>query len=76
MPVVSLKSVAVHLRPNDNIAVAARPIPGGTEVDIEGRPVTVPGPVKMGHKFAVTPIKEGDPAFQAYYKTQYEERRG
>ena len=22
------------------------------------------------------PIKEGDPAFQAYYKTQYDDRRG
>jgi len=64
MPVVSLKSVAVHLRPADNIAVAAKPISGGTEVQIDGRVITVPGPVRMGHKFAVTPIKEGDPVLK------------
>ena len=60
MPAVPLKSFAVHLRPNDNIAVAARPIPEGTEVHLDGITVTTPGPVKMGHKFAVVPIKEGD----------------
>src|SRR5881628_2258031 len=64
MPAVPLKSVAVHLRPNDNIAVAARSISGGTEVQFDGRVLTVPGPVRMGHKFAVTAIKEGDPVFK------------
>jgi altronate hydrolase len=64
MPAVPLKSVAVHLRPNDNIAVAARPISGGTEVQIDGRTVVVPGAVRMGHKFAVQPIKEGEPVFK------------
>jgi len=64
MPAVPLKSVAVHLRPADNIAVAARPIAPGTEVRIDGRTVTVPGVVKMGHKFAVTPIKEGEPVLK------------
>ena len=29
-------------------------------MDIDGRVVGLPGPVKMGHKFAVLPIKEGD----------------
>ncbi|WP_020468845.1 UxaA family hydrolase [Zavarzinella formosa] len=61
MPVIPLKTLAVHLRPQDNIAVAAKPIPAGTEVQIDGRPVVVPGQVKLGHKFAVQPIKEGDP---------------
>jgi arabinonate dehydratase len=60
MPAASPKSVAIHLRPNDNIAVAAKPIPPGTEVQIDGRAITVPGAVKLGHKFAVTPIKEGE----------------
>lgn len=60
MPAVPLKSVAVHLRPNDNIAVAAKSIAPGTEVQIDGRTVLVPGVVRMGHKFAVMPIKEGD----------------
>ncbi len=64
MPAVPLESVAVHLRPADNIAVAARPIPGGTELTLDGRTLTVPGPVRMGHKFAVVPIKEGDPVLK------------
>lgn len=60
MPAIPLKTLAVHLRPQDNIAVAAKPIPAGTEVPVAGRTITVPGQVKLGHKFAVTPIKEGD----------------
>ena len=61
MPAVPLKSVAVHLRPTDNIAVAAKSIPAGTEVQFDGRLITLPGVVRMGHKFAVQPISEGDP---------------
>lgn len=64
MPAVALKSVAIHLRPNDNIAVAARPIPGDTEVQFDGRSITLPGPVRLGHKFAVRPIREGDPVLK------------
>ncbi|HEX3147527.1 MAG TPA: altronate dehydratase family protein [Gemmataceae bacterium] len=64
MPVVPLKSVAVHLRPVDNIAVAARSIAPGAELEIDGRVVIVPGVVRMGHKFAVQPIKEGDPVLK------------
>src|SRR6476646_927185 len=64
MPAVPLASVAIHLRPADNIAVAARPIPGGTELLFDGRPITVPGPVRLGHKFAVRPIREGDPVLK------------
>jgi len=64
MPAVPLKTVAVHLRPTDNIAVAAKPISGGTEIQIDGLTVTIPGPVRMGHKFAVVPIKEGDPVLK------------
>src|SRR5260221_13101221 len=60
MPAVPLKSVAIHLRPNDNIAVAAKSIPGGTELHFEDRTIALPGPVRLGHKFAVQPIKEGD----------------
>jgi len=60
MPAVPSKSFAIQLRPNDNIAVAARPIPEGTEVPLDGRTLKVPGSIKMGHKFAVVPIKEGD----------------
>src|SRR5829696_4126160 len=64
MPAVPLPSVAVHLRPNDNIAVAAKSIAPGTEVQFDGRIIAVPGTVRMGHKFAVRPIREGDPVLK------------
>jgi altronate hydrolase len=60
MPAVSQESFAIHLRPSDNIAVAAKPIPGGTAVQIDERIVTVSAPIRLGHKFAIKPIKEGD----------------
>jgi altronate hydrolase len=60
MPAVPLTQVAVHLRPNDNIAVAAKPLPAGTEVSFNGGALKLPSHVKMGHKFAVQSIKEGD----------------
>jgi altronate hydrolase len=61
MSAVPLSRYAVHLRPQDNIAVAARPVPAGTAFQFNGGTLTVPAAVKMGHKFAVERIKEGDP---------------
>jgi altronate hydrolase len=55
-----LSDFAVHLRPQDNIAVARKPIPAGTALRSEGATLTVPAAIRMGHKFAVVPIKEGD----------------
>lgn len=55
-----LSDYAVHLRPQDNIAVARKPIPAGTRLQVNGHTVGLPAAVKMGHKFAITPIKEGD----------------
>jgi len=60
MPTVPLTQYAVHLRPQDNIAVAAKPIPAGASLSYEGGTVPIPATIKLGHKFAVTPIKEGD----------------
>src|SRR5579863_6196562 len=64
MPAVPLKEFAVHLRPNDNIAVAARPMPAGTELQFNGGTLKLPSTVRMGHKFAVKPIKEGDAVYK------------
>jgi altronate hydrolase len=61
MPAVPLSQYAVHLRPDDNIAVARKPIPADAALTFAGGTVAVPAPIKLGHKFAVTPIKEGDP---------------
>ena len=60
MSTLRLDQVAVHLRPADNIAVAAKPIPPGTQLTHAGSTLTLAMPVPMGHKFAVVPIKEGD----------------
>ena len=64
MPAVPLKQVAVQLRSNDNIAVAAKAIALGTEVEFDGRVLKMSSPVKMGHKFALQSIKEGEPIFK------------
>jgi altronate hydrolase len=61
MAAAPLPEYAVHLRPQDNVAVARRPIPGGTELRENGHVVRVPAAVRMGHKFAVRPIAEGEP---------------
>lgn len=55
-----LSDFAVHLRPQDNIAVARRPIPAGSELRHDGATLKIPAAIRMGHKFAVAPLKEGD----------------
>src|SRR5205823_12607048 len=56
-----LSDYAVHLRPQDNIAVVCKPVPAGTKLRFDDSTLTVAAAVRMGHKFAVRPIKEGDP---------------
>jgi altronate hydrolase len=58
---VPLSDFAVHLRPQDNVAVARKPIPKGTSFAFDGGTFALPAGIGMGHKFAVVPIKEGDP---------------
>jgi altronate hydrolase len=55
-----LSEFAVHLRPEDNIAVCRRPIPAQTDLGFEGSTIRVSSAIRMGHKFAVRPVKEGD----------------
>ncbi|MDB5307069.1 MAG: garD [Gemmataceae bacterium] len=60
MSAAPLTDYAVHLRPQDNIAVARKSIPAGTAIRFDGQDISLPASIKMGHKFAVRPIKEGD----------------
>jgi altronate hydrolase len=60
MPAVPLSQVAVHLRPEDNVAVAARTIPPGAEIQANGTILTAAGRVGMGHKIALRPIRKGE----------------
>ena len=64
MAAVPLTNYAVHLRPLDNIAVAAKLVPGDVQLTHDGGSFTVPATIKMGHKFAVVPIQEGDAIYK------------
>src|SRR5262249_54850446 len=59
MSTVPLSQVAVHLRPEDNIAVAARNLNPGVEIEHQGRTLTVSKRIGLGHKIALAPIKKG-----------------
>jgi arabinonate dehydratase len=60
MPAVSLAQVAVHLRPEDNIAVAARILEPGLEIQFNGSRLTPSKRIGLGHKIALRPIKKGE----------------
>src|SRR5438105_20018 len=60
MPAVPLSQVAVHLRPEDNIAVAARNLQPGLEIEDHGGRLTLAGRVGLGHKFALRDIRRGE----------------
>jgi altronate hydrolase len=64
MLAVPLSQVAVHLRPEDNIAVAARNLPEGTQVEYQGGMLTVTGRVGLGHKLALRAIRKGEAVYK------------
>lgn len=51
---------AVLLRPEDNVAVAARPIPKGSRLDVGRSSIEAAEPIALGHKIAVVPIAAGE----------------
>jgi len=64
MSAVPLSRVAVHLRPEDNIVVAARPLQAGAELQHNGDTLKLSGRVGMGHKVALRPIKKGEAVYK------------
>lgn len=58
---VPISDFAVHLRADDNVAVARKPIPANTTFLFDSGTFTLPKGIGMGHKFALVAIKEGDP---------------
>jgi altronate hydrolase len=60
MPAVALSQVAVRLRPDDNVAVAARALMPGSEVRVNGHSVSVRDRVGLGHKLALCDIRAGE----------------
>lgn len=58
--VVDLAEVALLLRPDDDVAVATRQVPAGTEVRLgDGTTVTTTGTLPRGHKLAVRAVPCG-----------------
>jgi altronate hydrolase len=64
MPAVPLSSVAVHLRPQDNIAIASRHLPQGLEVQHNGATLTLSRRIGMGHKVALRVIEKGEAVYK------------
>ena len=52
---------ALLLRPDDDVAVATADLAAGTAVAVGGVEVTTREPVPRGHKFAVRPVRQGQP---------------
>jgi altronate hydrolase len=60
MSAVPLSQLAVQLRPDDNIAVAARHLSAGQSFQLNGGIVTLSGRVGLGHKIALKAIRKGE----------------
>jgi altronate hydrolase len=60
MTAVPLAQLAVHLRAEDNTAVASRHLVPGTLCRLDGATFTLADRVAMGHKLAVRPIRKGE----------------
>lgn len=59
---VAASPSSLHLHPDDNIAIATRPLPKGTELDAgSGGEVLTREEIDLGHKVAVRPISRGEP---------------
>ena len=59
---MSTTSEAIHLHPQDNICVAARPLAAGTSLRVDGQTIQLREAIPMGHKVAVRPIAKDEPA--------------
>src|SRR5579863_3183071 len=52
---------AVVLKGDDNVAVAARPIPRGFVLHLNGPAIEIRDPIGLGHKVALADIAVGEP---------------
>ncbi len=64
MAAVPISQVTVQLHPQDNIAVAARNLPPGAELQIDDRTVVLEKRIGLGHKIALRPISKGAPVYK------------
>jgi altronate hydrolase len=54
----------IRLRPEDNVAVAARNLSADIEIEIDGRRLTLPQRIGMGHKVALRDVRKGDAIYK------------
>jgi altronate hydrolase len=64
MAAVPLSQVAVQLRPNDNTAVAAKPLAAGLEIQHNGHTLKLSKHIGLGHKVALCDIKKGEAIYK------------
>jgi altronate hydrolase len=64
MPAVPLSQLAVQLRPEDNVAVAARNLPPGTQCQVNGSTLTLGRRIGLGHKVALRLIRKGEAIYK------------
>lgn len=64
MSVQPLSQVGVHLRPQDNVIIAACHVPAETQFEFRGEPVRVSKRIGLGHKIAIRPIKKGEAVYK------------
>jgi altronate hydrolase len=64
MPAALLSEVAVHLRPEDNVAVAACNLQPGLEVLHDGETLKVEKRIGLGHKLALRTINKGEAIYK------------
>jgi len=60
MPTTLPDKAFVHLRPEDNLVVAARHLGRGDSLHAAGREVTLRNPIKLGHKASIVDIEAGE----------------
>src|ERR1051326_300263 len=60
MPATASVELAIQLRPEDNVAVAAKPIAAGAELRCAGKLLRLHGNVGLGHKVALCDIRKGE----------------
>jgi len=49
----------VRIAPDDDVAVAVRPLDAGETLTVDGEPLAITGAVPAGHKVALRPLPEG-----------------
>jgi len=59
-----LAPYAVHLRPEDNVAIAARTLPADQEFRSNGGGIRISRRIGMGHKVALHPIRKGEAVYK------------